>query len=1273
MEKSFQTLIDGNEILRTTFFETDSGVIQRIHPRHDFKLSVISPETAAAGKSDRFSDNAIEEESRLPFNLESGPLFRAKLIRKGDDNFLLLLVFHHSIMDSYSRQIFAHELEDTYNSEVSGYPPKTVDTAAQYALYSQRQQALLGTDEVKKKITEISRDLEGQSGILNWKTDYVRPLSSSFAGSRISFECGADLSENIRKMSTRDSFGNLSVLLSAYIILLYKYSNQKDITIGFPVSDRDDNSFKDSLGCFVNILPIGFEISSNTTFKDLLEAVRQKLKSVENYKDVPFEEIVKSVQPKHLPGANPIFQVGFSVEPPMMLRLKDLEITPMDVHSHGAQLDLFLSLTNIDHLVRGHIEYDVQLFSKNTIHRFSVHYLNILKSASENSGIRIGDLEILTTDEKTRLIHDLNDTAMPIPSGVCLHHLFEQEVLRTPGSVAITCAGTMLTYEQLNKRANRLAGYLVHLGVTQNTIVGINLERSVDMLVAVLGVLKSGGTYVPLDPAFPPNRLNYIVEDTALRFLITEVGSTIDATGLETIYFERDEEKIGQFGDEFTSSAADPDSLAYVLYTSGSTGKPKGIGIHHKAVVNFILSMQKEPGIASTDALLAVTTLSFDISILELLLPLSVGAKIILASRQDASNGQSLLSLLRSSGATMMQATPSTWQILIAAGLRERRKLKILCGGESLTDSLASDLCKISDDVWNMYGPTETTIWSTCAKVEPNRPVTIGRPIANTQIYIVDDALHLTPPGVPGELLIGGDGVSRGYINRPELTAERFVTDEFTGRTEYRLYRTGDLACYHPGGGVEILGRKDYQVKIRGFRIELGEIENVLSRHPGIEQCAVVVYERTKEDKRLIAYIKTIEGYRFNAAETREFMRADLPDYMIPSAFQILEKMPLTDNGKIARDKLPSPVLETEDSQPDEALPKREIERKILAIWQKAIGAGGIGIHDNFFDVGGSSLIAIRVAEDLKRELGRNVPVVLIFQYPTIEKLASHIEGTAVENRLLADAIKRAQRFRKGRFVGDPLKDGIAVIGMAGRFPGASNLDQLWENLCNGVESISRFSLDELGPGIDEKTKNDPDYVPCRGIIEDADKFDAKFFDIGPLEAKLMDPQHRIFLELAWSALENAGYKMFFVIPNSYKLWEEPLSATAMKKTISPPVLPMRSTSPDRESAPIPAVQAPYWQLTTPLGLSSIMSVTWHSPAGWIYAFLRKAARCTRKVELSPRTGIAARLTPKPPVRCFVTERALLYCDDWKMPLRPVIRSTLSCGVPQKTTTAQIR
>ncbi len=702
--------------------------------------------------------------------------------------------------------------------------------------------------------------------------------------------------------------------------------------------------------------------------------------------------------------------------------------------------------------------------------------------------------------------------------------LIEDQASKTPEARALVMGTNRLAYGELNSRANRLAHFLRQQDIGPGRLVGVYLDRSLEMVVALLAILKAGGAYLPLDPKFPKDRIAFMLEDAEAPLVLTQFTKTetLPPTKAKVVL-------LGDAWSAFQSLPASnpapvnqPTDLAYVIYTSGSTGNPKGVMIPRAALVNFLHGMVEAPGFRSTDVLLAITTISFDISILELSLPLMTGGQLVVATREQASDAGALKRLLDHYHVTVMQATPTTWQMLVESGWEGKPDLKILCGGEALAPDLAGQLLPKCKELWNMYGPTETTIWSSAHRIVSGDEVFVGPPMANTQFYVADPKQQPVPPGTDGELLIGGLGLAVGYLKRPELTAAKFIPDVLGDIPGGRLYRTGDEVRMKPDGRLQFLGRMDDQVKLRGFRIELGEIESRLTQMEGIRRVVAMLREDHPGDQRLVAYYSSPDNLPSEALA--QALKATLPEYMIPSAFVWINEFPLTPNGKLDKKALPPPQRKRPLLAQDYIAPCSVVEHQLAEVWREFLQLDEIGVDDSFFDLGGNSLAVVRMANSYRQRFAQEIPPVKVFQYPTISQLSHFLEGKNSGPALFADIARRPKQRGRGDDSGDPSRDSVAIIGMVGRFPGADNLETLWQNLCHSVESISFFEPEELGPGIEAYLRNDPDYVRARGILHGAELFDAAFFGISPLEAKVMDPQQRIFLELAHHALENAGY-----------------------------------------------------------------------------------------------------------------------------------------------------
>ena len=706
--------------------------------------------------------------------------------------------------------------------------------------------------------------------------------------------------------------------------------------------------------------------------------------------DVPFARLVRELQPKRQVNRNPLFQVMFSLEPPMPPLDPAWQLTQMDVDTGATKYDLYLELDERSEGILARFHYNTDLFDAGTIARMVGHWRTLIEAAVADPARRIGELPVLTESERSKFQTQWPAFAQPYPQAT-IHALFQAQAKRSPHAIAVAVGDQLLTYGELNRRANQLAWYLRKRGVGPDVLVALCMERSLEMVVGLLGVLKAGGAYVPLDPDYPKERLALMLADAQPRVLLTQAAlrprlpAVPEVVLLDAAWKGLEGERV-----ENPSEVAGPANLAYVIYTSGSTGTPKGVQIEHRSVVNLLTSMQREPGLSREDVLVAVTTLSFDIAALEIYLPLITGARVEVARPEVSRDATRLIDLLRRSKATVMQATPATWRLLLEAGWPGSPGLKVLCGGEALVPELARELAGRSQTVWNLYGPTETTIWSAAYRVNGQRDglVPIGRPILNTQICVLDSYLNPVPAGVRGEIYIGGEGVARGYLNRSELTAERFIANPFGGGVGARLYKTGDLGRYLADGNIECFGRLDHQVKLRGFRIELGEIESVLGQHPSVKQAVAAVCDDASGEKRLVAYCVTNGQPSASSGALRAFLRKKLPDYMVPSSIVSLDALPLTHNGKLDRRSLPAPEKLRDGADSARVIARDELETQLTEIWEKVLAVKPVGIRDDFFDLGGHSLLAVRLFALIEQSFAKRIPLATLFQAPTIEQLA---------------------------------------------------------------------------------------------------------------------------------------------------------------------------------------------------------------------------------------------------------------------------------------------
>ncbi|MGI8990877.1 MAG: non-ribosomal peptide synthetase [Bryobacteraceae bacterium] len=996
LERAFNELVSRHEILRTTFGMSDGHLTQWIRPAPAIATPVNDLRSLDQPERDEEANRLTVVEARKRFDLTSGPLLRASLLRLEDECYELMLTVHHIVADGWSIGVIANELGVIYEAFARHRKSPLPDLPIQYADFTvwRKEQLQDGSLDPDREYWKKQLENVAQFEVL---PDKPRPPVQTSNGTILSLLLPKSLTNALKELGGRHGATLFMTALAVFKMLMHRYTGQDDIVIGSQIAGRNRVELEPLIGPFINTLVLRTDVSGYPAFPELLGRVRDMAADSVAHQEMPFELLVEELRPERDPSRNVIFQVNFIYQRDFIkpLEFSGLSLTAIPSKSPGAIYDLNFFMVERAEGWRLSCEYNTDLFEADSITRMLNHFRTLLEGVAENPQRRVSEFPLLSDAERALIVTGWNGTRAEYRAHRTVAQLFEDQAARTPGAIAAVFEKEKATYGELNERANQLAHYLQKRAAGPGVLVGICVERSLDMLAGILAILKAGSAYVPLDPGFPRERLAYMLEDSGLPLLLTSerLVTELNPKTAATVCLDRDRAEIARENTANPTAASKPDDLAYVIYTSGSTGKPKGVEIQNRALVNLLEAMRREPGLTASDVLVAVTTLSFDIAGLELLLPLLAGASVAIASREQASQGGPLLQLLESSRATVLQATPATWRMLIEAGWKRTPALKMLCGGEALSRSLANELIDRGAELWNMYGPTETTIWSSASRVERgNGPVLLGGPIANTQFYILDGEGEPAPIGAPGELCIGGDGLARGYLKKPELTAERFVRDPFSPKPEARIYRTGDRARYLANGKIEFLGRMDFQVKVRGFRIELGEIESALLRRPELKEAVVIVREDAGAEPYLAAYIVSA-GDAPTSEALREHLRQGLPDYMIPSAFVVLDRLPLTPNGKVDRRALPAP----ERSMPQQnsfRAARDVLERKLTGIWENVLNIHPIAVDDNFFDLGGHSLLAARLFAQIHKKLGKTLPLATLFQAPSIEKLAAAIRDS---------------------------------------------------------------------------------------------------------------------------------------------------------------------------------------------------------------------------------------------------------------------------------------
>jgi amino acid adenylation domain-containing protein len=978
LSAALDALYERHDILRSAIRLVDDQPVQVILPPSGPTLAVID----LRDRGDVAETDALamaQQEARRPFDLACDPVLRTKLFRLADDRSLLFLVLHHVAGDQWSLGLLGRELAAIYNASRGGTRVTLAKLPLTYRDYARWQRAMLQGGEAARQLAFWRRQL-AELPTVDLQTDRPRPRLPSPNGAICRLKMPEALVARTEQLGRATGGTLFMTMLAAFAALLHRLSGQTDIPIGVPVANRTRTATEGLVGTFVNTLVLRTDLSGNPGFSALVERVRGTSLEAFAHQDIPFDWLVQAIPQRRDTSRAPLVQVMFNVNNAPMhgIAFDGLDWQPVILDRGGAQFELSLAVdTQIAREVI--VEYNTDLFDRSTVERLGGAYFTLLEAACTAPATPVGALKLLPEPELAQL-RAWNATAAPVPETATFVSLFENQAVRTPGARAVGCQGATLTYAELDGRANALARRLQAHGVRPGINVGLCVPRTLALPVALLGIQKAGGAYVPLDPDYPAARLDFMLADSGARVLITADGCAAKLAVPDHVTVL----DAGMCLDETAPAAelagsATQQDIAYVIYTSGSTGQPKGVAVSHGALVNFLLSMRTQPGLSDTDVLAAITTISFDIAALELYLPLIVGGRVELVPRDVASDGPALGKLLAACGATVLQATPATWRMLLDCGWQGRAGLRALCGGEALPRALADSLLTRVGALWNMYGPTETTVWSTIEKVEAGTaPVSIGRPIANTQVHILDSNGMAVPIGIAGEICIGGAGVAAGYLGRPALTAERFMAD--IASPGARLYRTGDLGRWGADGRLEHLGRTDQQVKIRGFRIETGEIESILAAHQAVRQAVVVAREAQPGDQRLVAYLVYRDGEELTASDVRRYLRRLLPDFMIPSIVVGLASVPMTPNGKIDRQALPDPFRAALRAVAGSEPPAPGMERIVAEIWQSVLGLDQVSADDNFFEIGGHSLLALRVAAAVEQRTGHSLdPRVLFF------------------------------------------------------------------------------------------------------------------------------------------------------------------------------------------------------------------------------------------------------------------------------------------------------
>ncbi|MDZ8090978.1 MAG: amino acid adenylation domain-containing protein [Nostoc sp. DedQUE05] len=1011
LEKIITEIIQRHAILRTKFKTIDGNAVQIITPCLTIAVPVIDLQTLPAEEQFAEVECLAIEEQLQPFDLTKDCLLRVTLLHLASESYVLLVTMHHIVSDGWSMGVFLQEFSSLYTAFSQNQPSPLPELAIQYADFAHWQRQWLQGEVLENQLNYWRQQLAGIPPILELPTDRPRPPVQTFQGQTLHFELNQNLTKQLNILCQKSGATMFMTLMAAFVTLLFRYSNQSDIVIGSPIANRDRQETHSLIGLFVNTLVLRTNLEGNPSFAELLERVRQVALDAYAHQDMPLERLVEALQPERSLSHMPLFQVAFAMQnaPMGKLELPNLSLNLLKIENRTAKFDLTLSMQETESGLLGEWEFNSDLFDATTISRMAGHFQTLLENVVANPQQKIAELSLLSAREQHQLLVEWNDTQTDYPQGKCIHQLFEEWVEQTPDAVAVVFENQQLTYRELNHRANQLAHQLQNLGVKPDVLVGICVERSLEMIVGLLGILKAGGAYVPLDPNYPSDRLAFMLDDAQLPVLLTQqrLVEKLPQHQAVTICLDADWNQIANNSSSNPVSAVTASNLAYVIYTSGSTGKPKGVMVAHTGLCNLVIAQIQIYNVQTDSRILQFASFSFDASIFEVVMALGTGARLYLGTKESLLPGSSLIELLQNYGITHITLPPSALAVLPAEELPALQNITV--AGEACPPDLV-ERWSCGRRFFNAYGPTEATVWSTVAECRgniTNKPP-IGRPIANTQIYLLDGNLQPVPVGVSGELHIGGIGLARGYLNRPELTQQKFILHPFQrgrgageqgsrGETEdqsfnsKRLYKTGDLARYLPDGNIEYLGRIDHQVKLRGFRIELGEIEALLSQHPGVIQNTIIVREDIPGSQRLVAYTVPNSDQVPTISDLRRFLKERLPEYMVPSAFVMLDTLPLTPNGKVDRRALPAPESRPE-LEVNFVAPRTPQEEKLAAIWADVLRLQQVGIHDNFFEIGGDSILSLQIIARAN-QAGIQLNIKQLFQHQTIAELAA-VENT---------------------------------------------------------------------------------------------------------------------------------------------------------------------------------------------------------------------------------------------------------------------------------------
>jgi len=1149
LTEALQRLVDRHPLLRTKFLSGTDGVIQRVYEEYDLRLDTYDVSDMG---DEELSETILNEELKKPFELDNDTAMRWVIITRPNAPRVLGAFFHHIILDMGSFMTFANELKDLYGALKNNKPSPLKTLKQDFFEYIHAQNDFIQSKEGLAQERYWLDELQGIDSSLDITLDKKRPAKINCTTGYLNSYLPSVVTDKFNAFAADNKLSLFGLYIATYHLLLYKYTKQSDILVGSPTGGRG-GSFEGVFGYFTNPVIIRSNIDSNVSVKDFLNQMNVKVKAAISNQGIPLSSISEKLDLIRDTSKASLFQTSFVWQNINAFENRDQAFVSWDHQGKRLwdfgeagiwerfnrlqqldDLDLTFKVYKFKNDFHLGLEYNTDLFHHETIERMAGHFQTLMLTIADNPEQSISQLSMLSKEEEEQVVTAWNNTAKAYEKHKFLHHYVDEIAESKPDSIALRNIDETVTYAALSTRSNQLAHLLIEQGVKSETIVGIAMDRTPDTIIAILAIHKAGGAYLPLDPNYPKGRIDYMIKDAGVSIIVTHscIENTLNIESSACICLDKEWQAIEKGPKHIPVVAHSEHDLAYVIYTSGSTGKPKGVLVEHAQLNHHLVTLREQFSISENDTVLQFATLNFDASVMTICLALQSGASLYLAPKETLL-GEGLFQTIREQGLSCVMVPPSVLAALAPENFETLRYLMV--AGEPVSADLAFKWANIGHSLTNVYGPTETTVWATTATLTGLTASPIGKALANTQIYILDQHLKPVPIGVPGELHIAGSGVTRGYLNRPELTEKAFIANPFCNALNSRLYKTGDLARYLPDGSIECLGRFDHQIKIRGFRVELGEIESTLLKYSAVDN--VLVMARTDMTGKsggealLAAYVITKDS-ELQISALKQFLNDQLPDYMVPSGFVLLDAFPLTPNEKIDRNALPIPELGLGKRSEDQQLPLNEIEKIIAGVWQTVLNLSNVSTGENFFDLGGHSLLLAQVYSKFPENIKKKLSMVDLFKYPTIRALAQFLGQDDEEEQFFLQQDEHVERMRLRRRMLENIRGlKVAIVGMSGRFPGAETVDEFWQNILDKNESIQFYSDEELlADGVPKSLIENPNYIGAKGALKNVKGFDADFFGYSPREAQITDPQHRLFLECAYEALEDAG-----CVPDKFK------------------------------------------------------------------------------------------------------------------------------------------